>query len=171
MRWIEENLKAIEDFLGYYELPNIQSDTIVAAIKDSMISFEVPLQNLQGQTYDGASNMMGKNSGVAQQILKEQPKALSTHCHGHSLSLSIKDANKQCRILNDFMGTVGEIAVLIKFSPKQEKMHGAINENVAFSCDGDDDDFELATSLSKLSLTCWAVCANAFKKVCKNVYR
>ena len=34
--WIEENLKAIEDFLGYYKLPNIQSDTIVAAIKDSM---------------------------------------------------------------------------------------------------------------------------------------
>ena len=86
------NLKAIEEFLGYYELPNIQSDTIVAAIKDSMISFELPLQ---------ASNMMGKNSGVAQQILKEQPKALSTHCHGHWLSLSIKYANKQWRILID----------------------------------------------------------------------
>ena len=66
VRWIEENLKSIEDFLGCYEFPNIQSDTIVAAIKDSMIRFELPLQNLRGQTYDGASNMMGKNSGVAQ---------------------------------------------------------------------------------------------------------
>ena len=48
VRWIEENLKAIEDFLSYcyYELPNIQSHTIVAAIKDSLISFELPLQNL-----------------------------------------------------------------------------------------------------------------------------
>ena len=163
MRWIEENLKAIEDFLGYYELPNIQSDTIVAAIKDSMISFEVPLQNLRGQTYDGASNMMGKNSGVAQQILKEQPKALSTHCRGYSLSLSIKAANKQCRILNDVMGT----GVLIKFSPKREKMLGAINESTAFSSDGDDDNFEQATSLSKLSVTRWTVHAKVFKNCYK----
>ena len=83
-----------------------------------MIRFELSLQNLRRQTYDGASNMMGKNSGVTKQILKEQPKALSTHCHGHSLSLSIKDTNKQCRILNDVMETVGEITVLIKLSIK-----------------------------------------------------
>ena len=86
--------------------------------------------------------MMEKNSGAAQQILKEQPKALPTHCHGHSLSLSIKDASKQCRILNNVMGAIGEITVLIKFSPKREKMLGAINKNIAFSSDGDDDDFE-----------------------------
>ena len=43
---IEENLKAREDFLGYFELPDIQSDTIAAAIKDSMICFELLLQNL-----------------------------------------------------------------------------------------------------------------------------
>ena len=115
--------------------------------------------------------MMGKNSGVAQQILKEQPKALSTQCHGHSLSLSIKDANKQRRILNDVMGTVREITVLIEFSPKREKMLGALNENIAFSSEGDDYDFEQVTSLSKLSMTCWTVRANAFNKVCKNVCR
>ena len=28
------------------------------------------------------------------------------------------------------MGTVGEITVLVKFSPKREKMLGDINENV-----------------------------------------
>ena len=50
-------------------------------------------------------------------------------------------------------------------------MLGAINENIAFSSNGDDDDFEQATSLLKLSVTCWTVCANAFNKVGKNVYR
>ena len=85
--------------------------------------------------------MIGKNSGVAQQILKEQSKALSIHCHGYSLRLSIKDANKQCRILNDDMGTAGEITVLIKFSPQRKKMLRVINKNKAFSSDDDDDDF------------------------------
>ena len=78
LRWIDENLCAREDFLGYYELPNIKSDTIVAVIRDCLIRFELPIQNLRGQTYDGASNMMGKRSGVAQQILKDQTKALAT---------------------------------------------------------------------------------------------
>ena len=73
----------MQDFLGYYELPNIKSDTMVGAIKDSLVRFELPIQNLIGQTDDGASNMMGKKIGVAQQILKEQPKALITHCHDH----------------------------------------------------------------------------------------
>ena len=152
----------MEDFLGYYELPNIKSDTIVEAIKDSMVRFELLIQNLRGQTYDGPSNMMGKKSGVAQQILKELPKALITHCRGHSLSLSIKDANKQCRILSE---TAGEIIVLIKFSQKRERMLGAINEKIEVSSDGDNDLFEKVTALSKLSVTRWTIRANAFNKV------
>ena len=165
VRWVDRNLCGNEDFLGYYEIPNIKSDTIVNAIKDSMIRFELPMQCLRGQTYDGASNMMGKKSGVAQQILKDQPKALVTHCHGHSLSLSVKDANKLCRILSETMGTVGEIIILIKFSPKRERMLGDINDNIEVSNDGDGESLEHTTSLSKLSVTRWTIRANAYSKV------
>ena len=91
--------------------------------------------------------MMGKRSGVAQQILKDQPKALVTHCHGHSLSLAIKDANKLCSIL--VMGSVGEIIVLIKFSPKRERMLGTINENIEVSSENDDVVLEPGTTLAK----------------------
>ena len=120
----------MEGFLGYYELPNIKRDTIVKAIKDSLVRFELPIQNLRDQTYDGGSNMVGKKSGVVLQILKEQPKALITHCHDHWLSLYIKDTNKQCRILSKTMGTTGEIIVLIT------PMLGVINENIKLSSDG-----------------------------------
>ena len=41
LHWIDENLCAREDFLGYYEFPNIKSDTIVAVIKDCFIRFEL----------------------------------------------------------------------------------------------------------------------------------
>ena len=109
--------------------------------------------------------MMGKNSGVAQQILKEQPKALVTHCHGHSLSLSLKDANKLCRILREIMGTVGEIVVLFKFSPKRERIFGDINQSIEVSNNEDSDVLEHASSLSKLSVTRWTVRANAYNKV------
>ena len=93
LRWIDENLCARDDFLGYDELPNIKSDTIVAVITDCLIRFELPIQNLRGLTYDGASNMMGKRSGIAQQILKDQPK---TRCNSLSWSF-VKLSYQRCK--------------------------------------------------------------------------
>ena len=95
-----------------------------------MLRFNLELKHCRGQTYDGASNMMGKKSGVATRILAEQPKAIVTHCLGHSLSLAVKDLTAFCKILGDTMGTVGEICVLVKYSPKREKMLGRIRENI-----------------------------------------
>ena len=85
-RWIKD-LRAHEDFVGYCELPDIKSDTIVTAIKDSLIRMQLSLNDLRAQAYGRASNMFGKNTGVSVQIAAEQPKALSTHCQGYSLNL------------------------------------------------------------------------------------
>ena len=74
--WIDDSLNPHEDFLGFYDLPNIASDTTVSVIKDSLTSFNLPLSDLRGQTYDGANNMLGKRSGVAAQIKRVQPKAI-----------------------------------------------------------------------------------------------
>ena len=41
----------------------------------------------RGQCFDGASNMTGHQKGVATQIAQEEPRALFTHCYGHSLNL------------------------------------------------------------------------------------
>ena len=46
----------------------IASDTIVSAIKDSLSRFNLPLYDLRVQSYDHASNMLGKRSGMAAQI-------------------------------------------------------------------------------------------------------
>ena len=52
---------------------------------------QLSLNDCRGQTYDGASNMLGRKSGVATQITNIQPKPIATHCHAHSLSLAVKD--------------------------------------------------------------------------------
>ena len=46
-----------EDFLGYYQIPNIQSNIIVEITEGSLMRMNVPIPNMRGQTYDGASNM------------------------------------------------------------------------------------------------------------------
>ena len=121
IRSVDDDLEVHEDFLGFYEVGNIKSDTIVAVIKDSLLRFNLSLDSCRGQIYDGASNMLGKKSGVATQLSVIQPKALPTHCFRHSVSLAVKDLTSDCKLLGDTMRTVGEITVLLKFSPKREK--------------------------------------------------
>ena len=51
--------------------------------------------------------MLGKRSGVAIQIYKEQPKAHYTHCHYYSLNLSIKDVTRSSKMLSDVIDNAG----------------------------------------------------------------
>ena len=122
--WSIKDLRVHEDFVGYYELPGIKSDTIVTTIKDSLIRMELSLNHLRAQAYDGASNMFDKNTSVSVQIAAEQPKALWTHCQGHSLNLGIKTTMKNSKQMKDVMGTVTELISLVKYSPKRENMLG-----------------------------------------------
>ena len=91
IRTVDDNLEVKEDFLGFYELENIKIVRVVNAIKDTLLRFNFSLQHCRGQTYDGASNIMGKKSGVATKLLVAQHKTLFTHCQGHSVSLAVKD--------------------------------------------------------------------------------
>ena len=115
IRAVDNTLEVKEDFLGFYELENIKRVTVVNVIKDIFLRFNLNLQHCGGQTYDGASNMMGKKSGVATKLLVEQVKALVTHYQGHSDSLAVKDLTGCYKILCDTMRTVREIFVLVKY--------------------------------------------------------
>jgi hypothetical protein len=164
LRTVDDNLDPFEDFIGFHQLENIKSDTIVRVIKDILVRLNLTLDNCRGQTYDGASNMMGKKSGVSTQILAEQPKAVAIHCQGHSLSLSIKSLTNGCDILRDTLSVVREICILVKFSPKRENLLRNINESI----ERGEEEFEPIKKLTKLSLTRWTVRAECMKRIIGN---
>lgn len=132
-----------ENFLRYYQIPNIESQTIAGTIKDALIRFNLSPSVLKGQTYDGASNMMGNRSEVVQEIKKDQRKDVETLCHGHTLS--VKDMTKNSKLVNVVIGTVEKITVLVKYSPKRDQWLGSIQSDK--ECDDDDESFEKATTL------------------------
>ena len=72
---------------------------------------------LRGQCYDGASAMQGARSGVAARVCKEEPRALYTHCYGHSINLAASDAIKRTKVMKHEMETAHEITKLVKYSP------------------------------------------------------
>ena len=96
-------------FLDFMKLTNIKSETVVKAIKDILMRCSLSLDDFRNQTCDGASNMIGKHSSVSTKISEQQPKAIATHCQGHSLSLAVQSLTKECPVLRDTMGRVGEI--------------------------------------------------------------
>ena len=167
LRSVNENLEVQEDFLDFYQLTNIKSETIVNAIKDILLGFNLQLENCRGQTYDGASNMLGMKSGVATRILAEQPKALAVHCQGHTLSLTVKQLTSSCKILGDTMVTVDEICTLVKYLSKRENLLGTIRENAEGQFD-DEDNTDKFSSLDKLCLIRWTIRAACFQKVMNN---
>ena len=105
--------------------------------------------------------MMGHKTGVAKRIQDLQPKAYPTHCHGHSLSLSVKDTTKNCKLLSDTMDTAKEIVSLIKFSPKRENLLGEIKENL----EGPESE---AKGMIGLCPTRWTVRASCFQRILDN---
>ena len=152
-------------FLDFMKLTNIKSETVVKAIKDILMRCSLSLDDFRNQTYDGASNMIGKHSSVSTKISEQQPKAIATHCQGHSLSLEVQSLTKECPVLRDTMGRVGEIWILVKYSPKREKMLGKLTENVEGTFDLDE---QQATNLEKLCDREWKVRASCLKKIIGN---
>ena len=83
VRTAGDNLNVDKNFVGFYEIDNIKSETVYNAIKDILLRCSLSLDECRGQMYDEASNMMSKHTGVSTKISAEQTKAISTHCQGH----------------------------------------------------------------------------------------
>ena len=69
LRHVDDYLVAHEEFIGFYHIPNIFSDTIVSVIKDVQLRMNLSLFKCRGQCYDGAGTMAGCRNGVAAQLL------------------------------------------------------------------------------------------------------
>ncbi len=63
IRCVKTNLEDHEYFIGFYEVENISSNTLVQAIKDTLLQFSLDLSDCRGQCYDGVSNMSGIKKG------------------------------------------------------------------------------------------------------------
>ena len=91
-------------------------------------------------------------------MLAIEPRALYTHCYGHSLNLATCDAIKKCKLTRDAMDVTYEISKLVKFSPK---WNAAFNELKR----------ELAPDTAGFRVLCptrWTVLAKSLKSVQDN---
>ena len=111
-------------------MPRVRAIDIANAIISTLEELGLSLQNLRGQGYDGAATMSGEKSGDQKQLRDIQPKALYTHCAGHSINLAIVSS---CAIpsISNCIDTIKSMTIWIKSSPKREGLLKCVYENEA----------------------------------------
>lgn len=77
-----------------------------------MIRLNLSMSKLRGQCYHGCSTMSGTRTGVAKPIADEEPRAVFSHCYGHSLNLAVSDTVKKSKLMKDALDTTHEITKL-----------------------------------------------------------
>ena len=80
--------------------------------------------------------MKGRISGVSTQLLQEEPRAIYTHCYGHSLNLACQDTIRSIKVLKDALDTTFELSKLLKYSSKCNVEYKKIKQQIAPSDPG-----------------------------------
>ena len=126
MGYVTCEMEVLEEFIGLYQVPATDSNTLTEMVKESLSRCNLPPSKLRGQCYDGTSAMCGTKSGVATKILAKEPRSLYTHCYGHSVNLAACVTIKGTKLMKDAMEITHEITKLIKYSLRRQEIFYAI---------------------------------------------
>ena len=157
-RWVDEDLEAHEEFFGLYEVECTKSEELLKLVKDVLIRYQLEMSKMRGQCFDGAASMSGCKAGLAKRIRDEEPRALYTHCYGHSLNLGCNDCMNRVLLLRNCLGTANEIIKLVKNSPKRNAIFNNIRAQLEESLPG----------IRVLCPTRWTVRAKSLESILAN---
>ena len=155
--WVGYTYDVHENFLRLVHVPSTTSVTLTAAIKDVLIRCILPLSYCRGQSYDGATNMMGHLRGVARRI-EGQPSAIKVHCLAHCLNLCLQSVSRKCQPIQNALDVTIELSKLILYSPKRTQIFQQFKQEV--SPEG--------TGLHPLCPTRWTVRTEALNSFIRN---
>ena len=146
---MEHQLKCLWHFMNVLQV--LWGDNILLKLS----KWQLELEHLRGQAYDGAGAMAGKSKGAASHIITKQPKALFTHCASHRLNLCVV---KCCSIreINNMMESAGKISRFFNNSPKRQlALERWIDELFSHH--------EKQKKVEDMCRTCWVECHEAFE--------
>ncbi|XP_071847676.1 zinc finger MYM-type protein 1-like [Apostichopus japonicus] len=130
IRYVDGNFDVREEFLGLYELSSTTGSTLCSMLKDVLIRYQLPIENLRAQTYDGASNMAGKYRGCQAEVKKLQPLALYTHCGAHVSHLIVSKAVQSAAFIRNALDHLQELGKLYKSSGKFKNLYLDLHDDV-----------------------------------------
>lgn len=151
-------------FLDLLELESCTANSIFLALINCLDGYGFNEQylksNLIGFCSDGASVMMGKESGVSTKLLEKFPNIIVWHCLNHRLQLVLDDAIKDIKGINNFKFFIDKLYAIYHQSPKNQR---ELNEIAT----------DLGTEIVKIGRVLgprWAACSLRTTKAVWNNY-
>nr|XP_004305536.2 PREDICTED: zinc finger MYM-type protein 1-like [Fragaria vesca subsp. vesca] len=112
-----------ERFFKIVSVPNTTSLTLKLEIVKVLGMFNLQVENMRGQGYDGASNMSGVWNGLQALFLEDCPYAYYVHCFAHRLQLALNGAAKGVHDTYRFFST---LLLVVNFVDSSAKRKGAL---------------------------------------------
>ncbi|XP_059650464.1 uncharacterized protein LOC132296270 [Cornus florida] len=119
LRYVKHDGLLMERFFAIEGVENTSVVTLKDAICVTLGRFDLSIQNLRVQGYDGASNMRGEWNGLQALFLKDCPFAYYVHCFAHRLQLALVAAAKDEMNIWQFFSHLTCIVNLVASSPKR----------------------------------------------------
>ena len=125
LKFVDKHFDVREEFLASLHCKSgLSGKALSETLLEAIAELKLDINDCRGQGYDGAAAVSGSKNGMAAHIIKENPKAIYTHCFSHRLNLSICIS---CKIQSgaNIMEQLKELSYFFHFSePRQlDKMH------------------------------------------------
>lgn len=119
LRYVLSNGKPTERFWTFLTPENHDAHTLTNSLKNILSEIITDKEKLISQSYDGASVMSGRHSGVQALIRQEYPYAYFVHCYAHQLNLIMAQAASQNREVRLFFANLTEISSFFSHSTQR----------------------------------------------------
>ncbi|XP_016173285.1 zinc finger MYM-type protein 1-like [Arachis ipaensis] len=106
----------------FFDLMHV-TDTCAITLKKELISvlshYNLQVEKIKGQGYDGASNIRGEWNSLQALFLKDSPQAYYVYCFAHRLQLALVTASREVLQIHEFFTQLNSIITIGSASSKR----------------------------------------------------
>ena len=131
LRFVDKEGFIKERFFHVVHVRNTTALTIKNEICAIFSHYNLHIENIRGQGYDGASNMRGEWNGLQAPFLKDCSYAYYVHCMAHMLQLALITASREVKDVHQFFDyLVNIINIVVGSSKHNDELQHAQAEQV-----------------------------------------
>ncbi|CAB4028101.1 zinc finger MYM-type 1-like [Paramuricea clavata] len=123
LRYVFNNI-IYERMIGLKEVVSLTGKSLWGVLVQELGKLQIPLCNMVGKGFDGASNMSGKEKGMQQQLTDAGATLfLYFHCFAHCLNLVLEKCAETLQPVKDVFSTIGAIYKVMEGSPQRNAVY------------------------------------------------
>lgn len=125
LRYVHDNT-IYERVVGLKKVVSLTGKSLCDVLVEELGKLKIPLCNMIGKGFDGASNMSGNDKGMQQQLI-DAGATLSLYFHrfAHCLNLVLEKYAETLPLVRDVFSTIGSIYKVMEGSPKRNAVYVA----------------------------------------------